>query len=122
MTRSDRMRLMDILEAIRDINAHTASGRRAFDADRMAQQAVMHCLTVIGEATSRLTSTTLAYYPFTQHPRRGWAQEPCGARVLEGSTSTRYGRRSRTIYRAYPRKSNASRVLLIAVLQNEFDT
>lgn len=68
MTRSDRMRLADILEAIRDINAHTASGRRAFDADRMAQQAVMHCLTVIGEATSRLTSTTLAYIPSLNTP------------------------------------------------------
>ena len=68
MTRSDRMRLMDILEAIRDINAHTASGRRAFDADRLAQHAVLHCLTVIGEATSRLTSTTLASIPSLNTP------------------------------------------------------
>lgn len=60
MSRPDHLRMHDMLEAIRDIRLCTASGRESFMADRMAQHAVMYCLTVIGECVSRMTETTVS--------------------------------------------------------------
>lgn len=63
MTRSDRQRLHDMLEAIDDIRLCTAAGRDSFDTDRITQHAVMHCLTIIGECASRITSATASKIP-----------------------------------------------------------
>ncbi len=61
MTRSDRNRLCDMAVHIRDIHSYTANGWDSFRADRAAQQAVMHCLAVIGECASRMTPGAAAH-------------------------------------------------------------
>lgn len=55
---ADRRRLEHILDSIERIRSYTASGRVAFDTDQMVQDAVVRCLTVIGEAASALTPET----------------------------------------------------------------
>ena len=49
-----------MLDAIEDIRLTTASGRESFIADRIAQRAVLHCLTVVGECLNRMTAATRA--------------------------------------------------------------
>jgi len=53
--RTDEERLIDILEAISRIEAHTQSGRDDFDANELVQVWVVHHLQIIGEAASRLS-------------------------------------------------------------------
>ena len=53
--RSDRDRLLDILEAIDRVEAQAARGRAAFVADELAQTAVIRWVEVIGEAARALT-------------------------------------------------------------------
>jgi hypothetical protein len=48
--RSDKDRLLDILEAIEKIETRTSRGREAFDSDEMLQVWVIHYLQIIGEA------------------------------------------------------------------------
>ena len=72
MTRSDRQRLRYMAAYVRDIRLHTADGWESFRTDRTAQQAVMHCLTVIGECASRMTPGTASEIPsFTVAEAKG---------------------------------------------------
>jgi uncharacterized protein with HEPN domain len=65
--RSDRERLLDILEAIERIEKYTESGRTPFDEDELVQTWVIHHLQIIGEAARGLSETTI-----TQHPEIPW--------------------------------------------------
>ena len=58
MNDPDRSRLEHIVDHIARIGRYTADGKAAFDADKMAQDAVLHCLVVIGEAAGALTDAT----------------------------------------------------------------
>jgi len=53
--RSDRERLLDILEAIEKIQEHRAQLKRDFDSDEMLQIWTVHYLQMIGEAASRIS-------------------------------------------------------------------
>ena len=61
--RSDRERLLDILEAIQRIERYAAGGRAAFEADELLQVWIVYHLQVIGEAVRLLSETTRAQQP-----------------------------------------------------------
>ena len=67
--RSDRERLLDILEAIERIDAHKKLPRSDFDTDELLQVWFVHYLQIIGEAASRLSEEMR-----TQHPEVPWGQ------------------------------------------------
>jgi uncharacterized protein with HEPN domain len=67
--RSDRERLLDILEAIDRIDVYKNQTRSEFDADELLQVWFVHYLQIIGEAASRLTEEIR-----TQHPEVPWGQ------------------------------------------------
>jgi len=69
MMRSDRERLLDILEAIERIDAHQVKNRSDFDADEFLQVWYVHYLQIIGEAASRISEERQA-----QHPEVPWGQ------------------------------------------------
>jgi uncharacterized protein with HEPN domain len=52
--RDDRERILDMLEAIENIERHSGKGREAFERDELIQTWVVHHLEIIGEAASRL--------------------------------------------------------------------
>jgi uncharacterized protein with HEPN domain len=52
--RSDRERLLDILEAIEKIEERKAAQKSDFDADELLQVWVVHYLQIVGEAASRI--------------------------------------------------------------------
>lgn len=53
--KDDRVYLGHIRDAIQDIEQYTSSGRDAFTADRMRQDAVIRKLEIIGEAVKKLS-------------------------------------------------------------------
>jgi hypothetical protein len=62
--RSDRLYLADILDAIKAIEYFTAGiDEERFIADELTQSAVLHKLSVIGEAAGRLSEATRAQVP-----------------------------------------------------------
>ncbi len=61
--RSDRERLVDILEAIEKIERYAPCGKQAFESDEMFQIWIVRHLQIIGEAASRITSETQIAYP-----------------------------------------------------------
>jgi uncharacterized protein with HEPN domain len=65
--RSDRERLLDILEAIEKIGQQVGGDRSAFERDPLRQVWVVHYLEIIGEAAGRL-STDLQ----NRHPEIPW--------------------------------------------------
>lgn len=67
--RSDRERLLDILEAIDKIEQRTSSTIDGFAEDEMQQVWVVHHLQIIGEAASRVSGSLRA-----QHPEVPWEQ------------------------------------------------
>ena len=52
--RDSRVRLLDMLEAIENIERYAARGRRAFEDDELIQIWIIHYLQIIGEAAARL--------------------------------------------------------------------
>jgi len=52
--RDSRTRLLDMLEAIENIERYAARGRRVFEDDELAQTWIIHHLQIIGEAAARL--------------------------------------------------------------------
>ena len=52
--RGSRTRLLDILEAIENIERYAARGRRVFEDDELVQTWIIHHLQIIGEAAARL--------------------------------------------------------------------
>ena len=63
-SRDDRVRLLDILTAIDEIERHVGNrSKRAFVDDMTATDAVAYRLVIIGEAVSRLPPELLAFEP-----------------------------------------------------------
>lgn len=60
--RSERERLLDILEAIERIEKYAAKGKRAFEADELIQNWMVNHITVIGEACRSLSDDFQARY------------------------------------------------------------
>lgn len=60
--RSERERLLDILEAIERIEKYTQDGEGAFEADELIQTWVVHHIEVIGEACRSLPADFQARY------------------------------------------------------------
>jgi uncharacterized protein with HEPN domain len=56
--RSDRERLIDILEAIEKIERYIPRGRQAFETDELLQVWVVRHLQIIGEAAFRVSEDT----------------------------------------------------------------
>jgi uncharacterized protein with HEPN domain len=56
--KDERVYLGHIRDAINDIEEYTSSGRDAFIAERMRQDAVIRKLEIIGEAVKRLSDAT----------------------------------------------------------------
>jgi uncharacterized protein with HEPN domain len=52
--RDDRERILDMLEAIENIERHAGKGREAFERDELIQTWIVHHLEIIGEAASKL--------------------------------------------------------------------
>lgn len=63
MNNLDRRRILHIVEQINKIARYTADGRAAFDLDEKTQDAVIRCLSVIGEAAGALTEATYRAIP-----------------------------------------------------------
>ena len=59
----DKLYLLQILDCMRQIQEYTRSGREAFMATRMAQDAVIRNFEIIGEATKRVSDTLREKHP-----------------------------------------------------------
>ena len=62
--RSDRERLLDILEAIEKIEQHALISRDAFDENELIQVWVVHHLQIIGEAVYQISPEMLEQYSY----------------------------------------------------------
>jgi uncharacterized protein with HEPN domain len=60
--RSDRERLLDIMEAIERIEKYSQEGKGAFEADELIQTWVVHHIEIIGEACRSLPADFQARY------------------------------------------------------------
>jgi uncharacterized protein with HEPN domain len=60
--RSERERLLDIMEAIERIEKYAAKGRHAFEADELIQNWMVNHITMIGEACRSLSDDFQARY------------------------------------------------------------
>lgn len=58
--RTDRERLLDIAEAITQIEKYAARGKAAFERDELIQTWIVHHLQIIGEAAARLSDDARA--------------------------------------------------------------
>lgn len=67
--RSDRERLIDILDAIEKIERYVASGKKRFDSEELLQVWMIHHLQTVGEAASKLDPDLQ-----NDHPEIPWAQ------------------------------------------------
>ncbi|NGZ02694.1 MAG: DUF86 domain-containing protein [Nitrospira sp. WS238] len=61
--KDDRIYLLHIRDAIRQIVEYTAIQKEQFNADRKTQDAVIRNLEIIGEATKRLSPTVKSAHP-----------------------------------------------------------
>ena len=61
--KGDKLYLLNIAECIQLIETYTRDGREVFFAARMAQDAVLRNLEIIGEATKRLSTDLREKYP-----------------------------------------------------------
>jgi uncharacterized protein with HEPN domain len=61
--KDDRIYLLHIRDAIRQILEYTATGKDSFLADRKTQDAVVRNLEIIGEATKRVSINLKAAHP-----------------------------------------------------------
>jgi uncharacterized protein with HEPN domain len=60
--RSERERLLDILEAIERIEKYAEEGKDNFEADELIQTWIVHHITIIGEACRTLPDDFQARY------------------------------------------------------------
>lgn len=60
--RSDRERLLDIIDAAERIAVRVQRGREAFEADEDTRFAMVHLLEILGEATSGLSTELRSRY------------------------------------------------------------
>lgn len=75
--RSDRERLLDILEAVDRIEAQAARGHAAFTDDELIQTAVIRWIEIIGEAARGVTGELR-----DAHPELPWRQMVAMRNVL----------------------------------------
>ena len=61
--RDDRERLLDIKEAIENIQKYAAHGRTAFEDDELIQTWVLHHIQILGEAAARTSDELQERYP-----------------------------------------------------------
>lgn len=61
--RSDRLRLMDILDAMDVVGQYLPADRAAFDADPPLQSHIYRHVTIVGEAAWRLSPVLKAAFP-----------------------------------------------------------
>ena len=57
--RDDRERLLDIKEAIENVQKYASRGKNTFNKDELIQTWVLHHIQIIGEATARLSDEFL---------------------------------------------------------------
>lgn len=62
MTREDNQRVLDILEAAREVATLIADGKNAWDADRVKRLAVERLLEIIGEPARAMSDRGRASY------------------------------------------------------------
>jgi len=67
--RSDRERLLDILEAVERIEKYADRGRQAIEGDELLQTWFVHHVQIIGEAAAKLSEELR-----TAHPDVPWAE------------------------------------------------
>jgi uncharacterized protein with HEPN domain len=67
--RSDRERLLDIVEAIERVVKYTARGRDAFEKDELVQTWVVHHLQIIGEASRAVSDDFKRDHPGVPWPK-----------------------------------------------------
>ena len=65
--RDDRERLLDIQDAIDNINKYAVRGRQAFEKDELIQNWVIRQLQILGEAATKLSDDFQ-----NQHPDMPW--------------------------------------------------
>jgi uncharacterized protein with HEPN domain len=61
--RNDRERLLDIREAIENIQKYAARGKNAFRKDELIQTWVLHHIQILGEAASRISDEFQEEHP-----------------------------------------------------------
>ena len=61
--RSDRERLLDMLEAIEHIEKHSDADRSAFEADELIQTWMVHHIQIIGEAAAAISAEFRVLHP-----------------------------------------------------------
>ncbi|MGH8628923.1 MAG: HepT-like ribonuclease domain-containing protein [Gammaproteobacteria bacterium] len=67
--RGDRVRLLDIQEAIERIEKYARQGQEAFEQEELIQTWIVHHLQIIGEAARALSSDLK-----DQHPEMPWSK------------------------------------------------
>ena len=67
--RSDRDRLLDILEAIERIGTQASRGREVFERDELVRTFIVHHLQIIGEAAAKVSQGLCR-----GHPEIAWQQ------------------------------------------------
>jgi uncharacterized protein with HEPN domain len=67
--RSERLRLLDIFDAITEVERYLPADRAVFDRDPLLQSHIYRHLTIIGEATRHLSAATKM-----GHPQVPWRQ------------------------------------------------
>ena len=67
--RDDRVRLADMLEAMRRIERYAVLGRNRFEQDELVQVYFVHQLVILGEAASRLSPAFRAAHPICRGVR-----------------------------------------------------
>ncbi len=63
MSRSDALRVADMLMAASEIETIVRRGRAAFDEDVVLRRAIERCLEIIGEAAKSVSDTTASAHP-----------------------------------------------------------
>jgi len=67
--RDDRAKLLDVLEAIEQIEKYAARGRQSFDGDELIQTWILYHLQIIGEAVRSLSEGLRE-----RHPEVPWGE------------------------------------------------
>jgi uncharacterized protein with HEPN domain len=67
--RSDRERLLDMLDAIEAIKKYASKGRASFDAEELVQTWIIHHLMLLGEAAAQVSDAFC-----DRHPDMPWSK------------------------------------------------
>lgn len=63
MTRGDRHRLLDMQEAVHDLEGIVTRGREAWESDKVLRLAAQKLLEILGEAAKQVSEDVRARYP-----------------------------------------------------------